>query len=155
MVLYHGSNEIVDAPAILITKYKKDFGWGFYTSESKTQAERWARRRALKGGTPTVSTYEYTANHTLKILAFPGVNDEWLDFIAKCRSSNATQHSYDIVSGPMADDEVWNYVDDFLAGKISREAFFALCKFKHPTQQTSFHTAAALTTLKFIKAEEV
>lgn len=65
------------------------------------------------------------------------------------------QHTHDIVSGPMADDEIWNYVDQFLSGSISRKAFFDLCEFKHPTQQTSFHTAAALLTLKYIGSKEV
>ena len=30
-------------------------------------------------------------------------------------------HNYDIVEGPMTDDTVWNYVNDFLTGRISRE----------------------------------
>ncbi|MFR6582944.1 MAG: DUF3990 domain-containing protein [Ruminococcus sp.] len=30
------------------------------------------------------------------------MNDEWLDFIARCRSGES--HSYDIAEGPMADD---------------------------------------------------
>jgi hypothetical protein len=40
-------------------------------------------------------------------------------------------------------------------GKISREAFWSLAKFKHPTHQISFHTENALRTLQFIKASEV
>ena len=40
-------------------------------------------------------------------------------------------------------------------GKISREAFWDLAKFKKPTHQISFHTARALTTLKFLKGSEV
>ena len=55
----------------------------------------------------------------------------------------------------MADDTIWNYVNDFLSGDISREAFWALAKFKHPTHQISFHTEAALKCLSFKEAIEV
>ena len=78
---------------------------------------------------------------------------KWLDFIAICRSGK--HHDYDIVEGPMADDTIWNYVNDFLSGDISREAFWALAKFKHPTHQISFHTEVALKCLSFKEAIEV
>ena len=89
----------------------------------------------------------------LNIKKFPEMSDEWLDFIAICRSGK--HHDYDIVEGPMADDTIWNYVNDFLSGDISREAFWALAKFKHPTHQISFHTEAALKCLSFKEAIEV
>lgn len=38
--------------------------------------------------------------------------DEWLDFIAECRVGKI--HEYDIVEGPMADDTIWNFVNDYL-----------------------------------------
>lgn len=40
------------------------------------------------------------------------------------------------------------------ASAISREAFWALAKFRHPTHQVSFHTPASLACIKFLKAEE-
>lgn len=55
----------------------------------------------------------------------------------------------------MADDTIFNYVQNFVDGKISREAFWNLAKFKKPTHQISFHTAKALTTLHFVKGSEV
>mgnify|MGYP002618458112 FL=1 len=55
----------------------------------------------------------------------------------------------------MANDTIFNYVQNFVDGKISREAFWALARFKHPTHQISFHTARALATLTFLQAKEV
>lgn len=55
----------------------------------------------------------------------------------------------------MANDTIFNYVQDYMDGKISREAFWELAKFKKPTHQISFHTARALTTLKFVTSREV
>lgn len=81
------------------------------------------------------------------------MTEDWLDFIALCRTGKP--HDYDIVEGPMADDTIFNYVQNFVDGKISREAFWNLAKFKKPTHQISFHTVKALTTLNFLKGSEV
>lgn len=75
------------------------------------------------------------------------MSDEWLDFIAKCRKGET--HSYDIVEGPMADDTIWDFVNGFLSGKISRSVFWEYAKFKYPTHQISFHTVNALRCLSF------
>lgn len=150
MLLYHASKEIVEFPEVRKTKYTKDFSWGFYCTNNYKQAVRWANRGE---GTPIVNVYNYEENNSLSILKFKTMTDEWLDFIAKCRKGNL--HRYDIVEGPMADDTVWNYVNDFLYGEISREQFWALAKFKYPTHQISFHTLAAIDCLNFERSEIV
>ena len=76
-----------------------------------------------------------------------------MDFIASCRLGHP--HENDIVEGPMANDTIFNYVQNFVDGKISWEAFWELAKFKKPTHQISFHTARALTALSFIKGSKV
>ena len=153
MILYHGSSEAVSAPMILITKYTKDFSWGFYATENFSQAEKWAYRKAQLGGTPTVNVYEYTEDPGLGRLSFSETTKDWLDFVAHCRRGEL--HQYDIVSGPMADDTIWDYVQDYLDGVISQAAFLELAKFRHPTHQISFHTVAALRTLRFLEAKEL
>ena len=147
-VLYHASKQIVEAPEVRITKYAKDFSWGFYCTKDLSQAIRWANRGF---GDPIVNMYHYSPDDSLKMLAFKEMSDEWLDFIAACRAGQG--HDYDIVEGPMADDTVWNYVNDYLNGSLSREQFWSLASFKHPTHQISFHTEAALKCLKFISSE--
>lgn len=114
------------------------------------QARRWATRF---DGCGYVNEYRYLPNDNLKVKIFSEMTEEWLDFIAACRLGKA--HDYDIVEGPMADDTIFNYVQNFIDGKISREAFWDLVKFKKPTHQISFHTARALATLEFLKGTEV
>ena len=149
MILYHGSTVVVEKPEIRTAKFNKDFYFGFYCTKIKEQAVRWA----IRFGDGVVSSYEYTENKDLNIMVFPEMSDEWLDFIAACRSG--LSHAYDIVEGPMADDTIYNYVQGFLDGKYSREIFWSLAKFKRPTHQISFHTVKALGTLKFLGGEEV
>lgn len=148
MLIYHASKEIVEFPEIRKTKFAKDFSWGFYCTNNLEQAVRWANRGE---GEPRVNSFEYEPVESLKILRFEKMTDEWLDFIAACRSGKT--HSYDVVEGPMADDTVWNYVNDFMSGVITRKQFWALAEFKYPTHQISFHTLSALTCLKFVKCE--
>ena len=81
------------------------------------------------------------------------MTEEWLDFIINCR--NGKTHQYDIVAGPMADDQVYNYVNDLLNGIITREAFWELAKFKHPTHQIVFCTPESLKCINFIGTKEV
>lgn len=150
MLLYHASKEVVEYPEIRKTKYTKDFSWGFYCTNNLEQAIRWANRGV---GEPIINSYEYTVNQTLSILKFDAISDEWLDFVAECRSGKT--HKYDIVEGPMANDTIWNYVNDFFAGKITRKQFWVLAEFRYPTHQISFHTLSALDCLKFEGSETI
>ena len=150
MELYHGGNEIIEFPEIRKTKYTKDFSWGFYCTNSYEQARKWAQRKFQTG---IINVYNYTENNKLSVLRFDKMTDQWLDFIADCRSGKI--HNYDIVEGPMADDTIWNFVNDFIAGTISRSAFWELAKFKHPSHQISFHTLQALETLTFLRSEKL
>ena len=150
MILYHGSRQIVEYPEIRKAKYNKDFYFGFYCTRDEEQAKRWAARYGIKG---YLNKYEYVPDGRLNCKMFNEMTEEWLDFIVACRSGKS--HKYDIVEGPMADDTIYNYVQNYIDGKISRAAFWELAKFKHPTHQISFHTVSALDTLTFIGREVV
>ena len=148
-IIYHGSYCKVETPKIVEGKYTKDFGTGFYCTILEEQAEKWARKYI----TPVMNKYEYDENSNLKIKNFTMMTEEWLDFIINCRSGK--KHDYNIVIGAMADDQVYNYITDLMAGQITREAFWELAKFRHPTHQIAFCTSEALKCIKFIEAEEI
>ena len=90
---------------------------------------------------------------SLKIKDFKEMNDEWLDFIIACRSGR--EPDYDIVLGVMANDQIYNYVADYIDGAITREQFWTLAKFKYPTHQINFCTEAALKCLTYRTYEVV
>lgn len=150
IVLYHGSKEIIRHPEIRTAKYNKDYYYGFYCTQFFEQAKRWVVRFTGHG---MINEYVYVETDTLNMLCFDEMTEEWLDFIVACRLG--TSHEYDIVEGPMANDTIFNYVQNFVDGKISRNAFWELAKFKKPTHQISFHTERALKTLQFVKGYEV
>ena len=71
-----GSKEIVESPEIRVTKYNKDFYFGFYCTTLAEQAERWATRFDGKG---FLNEYQYTPNEELSVKKFPEMSEEWLD----------------------------------------------------------------------------
>ena len=148
MILYHGSKQIVEYPELRKAQYNKDFYFGFYCTSLPEQAKRWASRYGGKG---YLNRYEYTPNEQLNYLYFAEMTEEWLDFIVQCR--NGVPHHYDIVEGPMADDQIWKFVEGYIEGEISRNAFWELVKFSYPTHQIVFCTEKALTTLTFEGSE--
>ncbi len=147
MKVYHGGYMSVEKPEILKSKFPKDFGEGFYCTQLETQADRWASRY----DTSVVSIYEYTPDETLKILVFKEMAEDWLDFIVNCRSGG--KHHFDIVIGAMANDQIYNYISDFIDGILTREQFWVLAKFKHPTHQICYCSQKALKTLQFIESK--
>ncbi len=148
-IVYHGSNVIVDKPKIVIGKFTKDFGDGFYCTIIEEQAKRWA----LKYDNSIVNMYEYSENKNLKIKEFTLMTEEWLDFIISCRAG--IKHDYDIVIGAMADDQVYNYISDLINGDITRAAFWELAKFKHPTHQIAFCSNKSLECLSFVESKVI
>lgn len=144
MVLYHGSNVVVTKPQILENGFYKDFGYGFYCTVYEKQAKRWA---ITKRKHHVVNRYQYEKDPDLKIKLFETMTEEWLQFVVDCR--RGVRHEYDIVEGPMADDTIWDYVEDYMANRISKAAFWELVKFKYPTHQIVFCTERALRTIKF------
>ncbi|WP_373214025.1 DUF3990 domain-containing protein [Ruminococcus sp. 5_1_39BFAA] len=149
MTVYHGSYTTVESPRIIKGKNTKDFGTGFYCTIIREQAERWARRY----DSGMVNTYTVRMDTRLKILEFKEMTEEWLDFIIDCR--HGKPHDYDIVIGAMANDQIYNFIADYIDGIITREQFWVMAKFKYPTHQISFCSPAALQCLDFVSSEEV
>lgn len=89
----------------------------------------------------------------LKILEFKEMTEKWLDFIIDSRHGKV--HDYDIVIGAMANDQIYNFITDYIDGIITREQFWVMSRFKYPTHQINFCTDHALKCLEFLSSEEV
>jgi len=149
LTVYHGTNVEIKEPRIIVGKYTKDFGPGFYCTIIKEQARRWAKK--LKPA--IINIYEVRLSENLKIKTFEEMDEEWLDFIVDCRYGRS--HDYDIVIGAMADDQIYNFIEDFVDGALTREQFWIMAKFKYPTHQICFCTPLALEQLTYRKMEEI
>ena len=89
MILYHGSNVIVQNPVVSKGKASVDFGQAFYLTSDYEQANRWANQVKNRRGTGTAYISEYEVDETeftkLRILHFTEPNAEWLHFVADNR----------------------------------------------------------------------
>jgi len=157
MIVYHGSNIEIKKIDLVKSKIGLDFGRGFYVTGLREQAEIWAMKRsANEGGEAIVSGFEFreTAflNPYYKTIRFEGYTNEWLDFILINRrnETDVQVHDYDIVEGPLADDDVVIRVRDFEKNEISREDLLEELKFKSVTHQVCFCTEKSLDSISRI-----
>ena len=159
MIIYHGGTDIVEAPRIITSHTGRDFGTGFYTTDIKEQAVKWAKRQALyrKKDDAILNIYEFNdvALEILKVKTFKDYTMEWLDFVVDCRQNAAFKHEYDLVIGKIANDDVGETVQAVVDGLAPKD--FALSKlvFMKANNQICFSTEAALKYLKFISSERV
>ena len=58
----------------------------------------------------------------------------------------------DIVIGAMDNDQVFNYINDYVDGILTKEQFWVLAKFKKPINQICFCSDNALKCLKYIES---
>ena len=156
MILYHGSNVDIESIDLSRSSVGKDFGCGFYLTASKEQAERMGKRRArLYGGEMVVSSFEFDEKAAreagMNIKVFESYSEEWADFIlANRKNDSRTQiHDFDIVHGPIANDDVGYQIRRLLAGLITIETFLNELKFKEGiTYQYFFATERSVQFLK-------
>jgi len=159
MILYHGSNMVVEKPRLIEQNRFLDFGYGFYTTTNKVQAENFAKKvEARRGGTPTVNVYEIDDNigsELLKIKRFNVPDEGWLDFVSAHRNGTYDGEQYDLIIGAVANDDVYRTLQVYSAGLLTKEQALEALKIKKLFDQYVFATNEAISLLKFVKSEEV
>ena len=157
LVIYHGSNFAFDTIDLEKSHNRRDFGRGFYCTVLESQAEEWARRlylRSHKGGR-YVYRYLFRQTEDLKIKHFTALDQEWLEFIKENRTKGGIQHSYDMVVGPVADDNTMETVQLYLSGILKAEEAVERLRYNKVNNQVSFHTPLALEHLTLESRREV
>jgi hypothetical protein len=127
---------------------------GFYTTTNKEQATRWARRVAVRRNTEqqyiTVYEFDYErAEKELKVIYFEKADDVWLNFICACRSGKIITEEYDLVFGPVADDNVYTTVQLFELGVLDKDETIKRLKVEKLYDQVLFHTEKALNLCSY------
>ncbi len=160
MKLYHGSNIVITHPDLTKGKPFKDFGQGFYLSDSIEQAMEMAERVAARVNveqTPIVTTFEFDesvmSDGSLKVKCFETYTEEWAEFVLHNRDRKMPQptHDYDIVYGPIADDGVVRQMRRFELGDITLKELMQELRYPPKiTFQYFFGSTKALEKLIFI-----
>ena len=159
MLLYHGSNQEIMIVDLSQCKPFKDFGKGFYLTTIVEQAELMAKRTSMiNSGSPVVTVFEYdtTAGSNLAIKSFAEPSYEWALFVLNNRNryfrnyadpNNNHDNKYDIVVGPVANDDIALLFRTFTSGYIDIDALVKGMKYKKLSNQYSFHTKNAVSSL--------
>ena len=157
MILYHGSYLAVEKPNLNLSRKNLDFGTGFYTTVNKNQAVAFAQKVMTRKGqkSQSVSVYDIdidAAESALDILRFPAPDKLWLDFVHQNRHGTYTGKLYDLVIGPVANDDVFATLMIYEQGILNIEQTLDALKIKKLYSQFVFKTGKALSFLKYINS---
>lgn len=163
MRLYHGSNILIDGINLAMCRPYKDFGKGFYMTDIKEQAEKMALRVArIYGGNPVVNIFEIDDDFknvpNIKIKDFgEQTTEEWAKFVMNNRDRTFADihnvlcnmdNKYDIVIGPVADDNMALLFRQYVNEIIDFSTLLKGMIYKKTSSQYSFHTERSIALLR-------
>jgi len=170
LILYHGSDHIIEAPAYNGSKRTNDYGYGFYTTESLELAKEWACSDNKDG---FANSYE-TDLDDLQILNLnaPEFNIlNWLAVLTHYRSywqngsisEDAKDYlqrhffidptPYDVIIGYRADDSYFTFAQDFVSNTIPLSKLSEAMRLGKLGEQIVFKSEASFSRIHFINAE--
>lgn len=154
MVLYHGSNFTVEHPKIIKQNRYLDFGFGFYTTTNRNQAVNFAQkvRERRQIGEATLNIYSVDETVTFEecsLLRFDRPDEAWLDFVAANRQGIYQGQQYDLIYGPVANDDVYRTIALYMTGVLNKEQTLEALKVRKLFNQLVFTTKISLQYLHF------
>lgn len=153
LIVYHGTCSEFEKIDLEKSHNRRDFGKGFYTTVLQEQSREWAYRLSLREKKTAYYVYEFLFEEApaLRVKRFDTLNEEWLEFIKQNRSKGGLQHDYDIVIGPVADDNTMETVQLYIAKILTASEAVERLRYNQVNNQVSFHTEKALEYLTMIR----
>lgn len=139
ITVYHGSTEAVESPICAFGRPRLDFGQGFYVTQIREQAVKWAKTIAERRGKyPLINTYsldreQFLTNGRYRI--FSAYDAEWLNFIASNRRGENLYQDYDYIEGGIANDRVIDTVNLYVTGLIDSATALQQLAYQTPNNQ--------------------
>jgi hypothetical protein len=162
MILYHGSTVKVEKPLYNRCRQNTDFGKGFYTTLNREQAMKWAilKQQRAGSGKAVVTVFEVDddlleRNHEFSILKFSVADKQWLEFVCNNRKEGVEPELYDIISGPVANDNLYATIELYEMGILSADAAIEQLKTNRLSGQISFNSQKAMNCLRFLSVEVI
>ncbi len=136
MILYHGSEKIIENPVYGKGNPRNDYGRGFYCTENEELAKEWACSNNKNGFANKyelsmedlkvlyLNSEEYHVLHWLAILTQnrtywerSTISEEAKKYLAQ--NFKIDTSGYDVITGYRADDSYFSFARDFVSGAIS------------------------------------
>jgi hypothetical protein len=122
----------------------------------------------IYGGRPCVTVFAFDddllanslVSTSLKIKTFGSPDNEWARFVMNNRNRDFKDKQspdcnidakYDIVLGPVANDDIAALINVFLSGLLSDDALTKELTFRELSNQVSFHTEKSVALLRKIE----
>ena len=138
MIVYHGSTVVVDTPLISKGRRNLDFGQGFYVTDIIQQAIDWATRPINHGKPQYLNSYTFDKEVVkaagYRSIKFDAYDDRWLDFVLANRHGEPAE-VFDMVEGGIANDRVFNTIELYDAGLITRDEALRRLRYEKPNNQ--------------------
>lgn len=166
ITLYHGSEQIVEAPTFGLGKEHNDFGLGFYCTQSEDLAKEWAVSSVRNGfaNRYTLDT-EYLNILNLNspdytILNWIAVLVEHRVFAIKTPIARRAKrylidnfginvNAFDLITGYRADDSYFDYAESFLNNAISVDQLAQAMRLGKLGEQIVIKSKFAFSRLKY------
>ena len=161
MKLYHGGLIEFKTPRIMAADHIGDFGTGFYTTTDLEQARRFVATKCDRSRkSPGVVSYfevpdDCLKTQQLKIRIFRKSDEKWARFVEANRRDVNYSHEYDIIYGPVANDQVYASFALYESDLIDFSKLLNRLKVRKLTDQVLFHTERSLSLLKYIGSEVI
>ena len=159
MLVFHGSNINIDRIDLSRSEFFKDFGRGFYVTKIREHAYLRAIDVAKRYNTekPIVTEFNYIETYPvtvgLNVKVFKKVSREWVEFVMLNRNRHISHpaHTYDIIEGPIANDNIVIQIRLYEQNRISIDELIERLTYSEPTHQICFCTIASLYALEQIE----
>lgn len=172
MILYHGSEKIVEKPIYGKGNLRNDYGRGFYCTESEELAKEWACSKGRNGFANKcefdmeglrvlyLNSEKYTLMNWLAILTKnrtywenSTVSEMAKKYIATYFGIDVTE--YDVVIGYRADDSYFSFAQDFVAGAISYRQLGAAMRLGELGEQVVLISEKAFDKIRYVSSSVV
>lgn len=161
MKLYHGGLVEIQVPLIIVGDHIGDFGVGFYTTTSLQQARRFVKTKCdrEKKTCGVVSIFDvrddYLQLPVFRVRVFKKADEDWARFVEANRRNPDYEHDYDLIFGPVANDQVYASFALYESDLIDFAELINRLKVRKLTDQVLFHTEKALSLLNYAGSEVV
>lgn len=172
MVLYHGSERVINRPFYGGGHYHNDYGQGFYCTENPEMAKEWACRGSK---TASINKYELDVS-SLKVLnlsdpSFSILN--WLAILLENRIFDLKSpvaisgkeallkeylpayKDYDVIIGYRADDSYFSFANDFINNSLPIGKLSRAMRLGNLGEQVVIKSPKAFDNLRFLGSEPV
>ena len=138
ITIYHGSEQVVEAPTFGLGRKNNDFGLGFYCTESEDLAKEWAVS-SLRNGFANRYTLDTEYLNILNLNSPDYTILNWIAVLVEHRlfsiktpvahrakrylidNFGINVNAYDLITGYRADDSYFDYAESFINNGISVE----------------------------------